>query len=427
MTRMYATVVAIGMSLVTTAMAQEVSPGEDLTLAQAITLALSREPSLRAANAELEMRRGMSVQAGLRANPTTSIERRQEPGGTDSATDVGLEWPLELSRRGPRVAAAAADVSVAEYEEAEARRQLIGDVATAYGEAAAAARELAITDEVLAAISKQLELLRARAAQGSSPTLDRDVVDVDFRRMQAERSVQSGRADRALIRLKRLLGMPPAAPLRISQSLEELVTAGAAVPDTGSDPLATRPDIRAAEERVRAAEERIVTARSEGGPDVTIFGSYMRMDTGFPQRGFGAEGRLERVGAIFNYVSAGAMITVPLWNRQQGAVAAATAARSAALARAESARLTAASQVAEARVRFDQARRAVSLYQDGVRPLARRNFDTVSETYALGRATVFDVLAEQRRYLETERGYTEALSEAFASRVGLDRATGDRR
>ena len=54
-------------------------------------------------------------------------------------------------------------------------------------------------------------------------------------------------------------------------------------------------------------------------------------------------------------------------------------------------------------------------------------FDTVSETYALGRATVFDVLAEQRRYLETERGYTEALSEAFASRVGLERATGGRR
>jgi cobalt-zinc-cadmium efflux system outer membrane protein len=191
--------------------------------------------------------------------------------------------------------------------------------------------------------------------------------------------------------------------------------------------LAARPDVRAAEERVRAAEERIETARSEGSLDVTIFGSYMRMDSGFPQLAFGAGGGLERVRAQFNYVSAGAMITVPLWNRQQGTVAAASAARAAAVARADAARLTAASEVAEAQVRFDQARKAVSLYQDGVRPLARHNFDTVSETYALGRATVFDVLAEQRRYLETERGYTEALSEAFASRVDLDRATGDRR
>jgi cobalt-zinc-cadmium efflux system outer membrane protein len=318
-------------------------------------------------------------------------------------------------------------VSVSEYEEAEARRQLIGDVATAYGEAAVAARELAITDEVLAAISKQLELLRARAAQGAAPTLDRDVVDVEFRKMQAERSVKSGRADRTVIRLKRVLGMSPEVPLRIAQSLEELVATGATLPDSARDPLATRPDVRAAEARVQAAEKRIETARSEGSLDVTIFGSYMRTDSGFPQLAFGTGGSLERVRAQFNYVSAGAMVTVPIWNRQQGAVAAAAAAHAAAVARADSARLTAASEVADAQVRFDQARRAVSLYQDGVRPLARHTFDTVSETYALGRATVFDVLAEQRRYLETERGYTDALSEAFASRVGLERSTGGRR
>jgi cobalt-zinc-cadmium efflux system outer membrane protein len=369
----------------------------------------------------------MSVQAGLRSNPITSIERRQEPGGTDSATEIGIEWPLGLSRRGPLIAAAAAEVSVSEYEEADVRRQLVADVSTAYGEAAAAARELSITDEVLATISKQLELLRARAQQGSVPTLDRDVVDVDVRRIQAERAVRSGRAERALIRLKRLLGMAPEATLRITQSLEQLVTAGVTVGDMTANQPAARPDVRAAEERVRAADERVGTARSEGKPDVTIFGSYMRMDTGFPQQGFGVDGGLERVRAQFNYVTAGAMVSLPLWNRQQGAVAAASAARAAAVARAESARLTAAAELADARVRFAQARRAVSLYQDGVRPLARRNFETVSETYSLGRATVFDVLSEQRRYLETERGYTEALSEAFASWVGLQRATGDQR
>ncbi len=163
----------------------------------------------------------------------------------------------------------------------------------------------------------------------------------------------------------------------------------------------------------------------EGGPDVTIFGSYMRMDAGFPQQAFGPAGGLERVRGQFNYVTAGAMVTVPLWNRQQGALVAAMAARTAAEARAESAKLTAAFEIAEARVRFEQARRAVAVYQDGVLPLARRNLETVRETYELGRATVLDVLTEQRRFLETERGYTETLREAYASRVELDRASGD--
>ena len=412
--------VALCVCVAAPAGAQDVAPGEGVSLTQAIALALEREPATRAARADVEIARGVSVQAGLRANLTLSFEHRQEPGGTDTATDIGIEWPLELYRRGPRVAVANANVSVAQQEEADVRRQLAAGVAFAYGEVAAASRELSIRDDVLAAAVKQLELLRARSAQGAAPTLDRDVVDVELRRIQAERVVQAGRVDRALVRLKRLLGMAPETALRITQSLEELLNA--LTPEAASSP--TRPDVQASEARVLAEEQRLVAAQSEGRPDVTMFGSYMRMDAGFPQRGFSSVGSLERIRSRFNYLTIGAMVTLPLWNRQQGSVAAAAAARDAAEARAEASRLNAASEVAEARVWFEQAQRAVSLYEDGIRPLARRNLETVRETYQLGRATVFDVLAEQRRYLETERAYTEALSDAYTSRVSLGRARG---
>ena len=412
--------VALSVCVAAAAGAQDLGPGEGVSLSQAIALALVREPATRAARADVEIARGMRGQAGLRANPTLSFERRQEPAGTDNATDIGIEWPLELFRRGPRVAGADANVSVAQHEEADARRQLAAAVAVAYGEVAVASRELSITDDVLAAATKQLELLRARSAEGAAPTLDRDVVDVEVRRIQAERVVRSGRIERALVRLKRLLGMAPETPLRITQSLEDLLAAIA--PEGASSP--TRPDVQASEARVLAEEQRLVAARSEGRPDVTMFGSYMRMDAGFPQRGFSPGGDLERIRSQFNYYTVGAMVTVPLFNRQQGSVAAATAARDAAEARAEASRLNAASELAEAQVWREQAQRALSLYENGIRPLARRNLDTVRETYQLGRATVFDVLAEQRRYLETERAYTEALSDAYASHVSLGRARG---
>lgn len=413
-------VAVLSMCVAGVAGAQDLGPGEGMSLTQAIALALVREPATRAARADVEIARGMSVQAGLRANPTLSFERRQEPAGTDNAIDIGIEWSLELFRRGPRIAVANANVRVAQHEEADARRQLAATVAVAYGEVAAASRQLSIMDDVLAAATKQLELLRARSAEGAAPTLDRDVVDVEVRRIQAERIAQAGRVDRALVRLKRLLGMPPETPLRITQSLEELLTT---LTSESASP-ATRPDVQASEARVLAEEQRLLAARSDGRADVTMFGSYMRMDAGFPQRGFSAGGSLERIRGQFNYFTAGAMVTVPLWNRQQGSLSAAAAARDAAEARAEASRLNAASEVAEARAWHEQAQRAVSLYEDGIRPLARRNLDTVRETYQLGRATVFDVLAEQRRYLDTERGYTEALSDAYTSRVSLRRATG---
>ena len=51
--------------------------------------------------------------------------------------------------------------------------------------------------------------------------------------------------------------------------------------------------------------------------------------------------------------------------------------------------------------------------------------DVVTQTYELGRATVFDVLNEQRRYLDLERAYTAALREAYEARTALRRALGD--
>lgn len=422
MTRALAVLLALSACLPAAARAQGVDPVQGMSLSQAITTALVREPSARAARADVDIARGARLQAGARPNPTVSVERRQEAPGPDSATEAAIEWPLDLFRRAARIAVADADVAVAEHEEAEARRQLAADVAAAYGDVAAAMRELAITDDVLTAATNQLELLRARAAQGSTPTLDRDMVDVDVRRIQVERIAHAALVDVALLRLKRLLGISPEAPLRVTQTLEDLLTPGDGATDTQPT---SRSDVQASEARLLAADARVAEARRDARPEVTVYGSYMRMDTRFPQRGFSLAGELEPVRGQFTYLSGGVMVTLPLWNRRHGNIASATAARQAAEARVEAARLSAATEVSEARARYEQARRTVTLYRDGIRPLARGNLDTVRETYQLGRATVSDVLAEQRRYLETERAYIVALTEAYAAQVSLGRATGE--
>ena len=61
----------------------------------------------------------------------------------------------------------------------------------------------------------------------------------------------------------------------------------------------------------------------------------------------------------------------------------------------------------------------------GAVELARRNLDVVRQTYELGRGRLSDVLAEQRRYLEIEEEYTEALREAFEARAALEFAQGE--
>ena len=119
------------------------------------------------------------------------------------------------------------------------------------------------------------------------------------------------------------------------------------------------------------------------------------------------------------------MVSLPVRNRTQGTIAAATAKRAGAAAAHEAARLTADAELAAARARDERAREAVTTYSSGAQTLARQNLTVVSQSYELGRVTVFDVLTEQRRYLDVERAYTETLKAAYEARTALDRALGE--
>ena len=399
-----------------------------ITLEAAIARALDREPSLRAVRADVVVARGLRQQAALRPNPTLSFERREEPAGTDNQSTVSVQWPLDLFRRRGRVLAADRELEATQFAAIDRERVLAAEVRMQYGATVAAVRDLAVAADLANAVRRQFELLRARVQEGATRPLERDLLDVELRRLETGRLLAAGRADATLVELKRLLGISPEEPLPLRDSLERLVVAPqltVASPGTVPTVPARRADLLEAETRVKLAEARVEQARGDGGFDVSLFGAYMRMDAGFPQQGFGAGGQLQRVRGVFSYVSGGAMVTVPLLNRNQGQVSAAQAERSSAEARREALTLTARAEVAAAEARDVHAQRAVALYAGSARGLARQNLDVVAKTFELGGATVFDMLAEQRRYLEVEQAYTNALREAWEARAALKRARGD--
>jgi cobalt-zinc-cadmium efflux system outer membrane protein len=81
-------------------------------------------------------------------------------------------------------------------------------------------------------------------------------------------------------------------------------------------------------------------------------------------------------------------------------------------------------EVAQNLVRFNGAETRVSVYRSGVRDQAAHNLDVVRQTYSYGRTTLLDVIAEQRRYIDIETGYTDILLDAYAARIGLEQAVG---
>jgi outer membrane protein TolC len=349
-----------------------------------------------------------------------------EPGGTDSQSRIDLQWPLYLFRKTGRAAVAEQSLQATRQSVSDRERLLAADVRMKYGEVVAAVRDLSISDDLVAATTRQSQLLRARVDQGAVPPLEANIVEVELRRLEAERLLQAGQVDRVVIELRRLLGMGADASLQLRESLEQLVARDVDVPlKPDAVGAAMRPDVQEAEARIRVADAQIDRAQREGRFDLSIVGSYMRVDAGFPQYGLTAQGDLTRVRDLFHYVSVGAALTLPVGGRNQGEVARAQAERAGATARLRAAQLTAESEIAAAAARDDRARQAIAIYRGSASDLARQNLDVVTQTYELGRGTVFDVLSEQRRYLDFERGYSNALREAYEARTALKRARGD--
>ena len=127
---------------------------------------------------------------------------------------------------------------------------------------------------------------------------------------------------------------------------------------------------------------------------------------------------------VFHYFGAGVSITLPVRNRNQGNIAAAEADARGAERRLEFAELIVRQEVSAAFAQYEGARRSLDIYERGVRDVARRNLDVVRQTYGLGRTSLLDVVAEQRRYVDIENGYTDVLKQVYDAVVEIQRSVG---
>lgn len=394
-------------------------PPMRMTLDELVAKALSDAPDLQATRLAIDRARGDAQQAALRANPMVTTERRDEIGGSDNMTSIGVAWPLELFRRGARVSLAAAGVAVATDDVAEAERQLAGEVRRRAGALAIAERRLSVTDEIAGSLRATYESLAHRADEGAAAPLLRDQAFVEWQRFEAQRPARRADLRAASVSLCALVGLPVDTTVAIADDLPAWI--GRPLPAPALD---ARPDVRAAAARIDAAAASISLAQREGRFDLGVSGAYSRMNEGFPQLGLTADGARIPIQGVFHNVSLGLSVTVPISNRNQGAVAGAQADRRAAERRRDAAMLQASAEIAAARAHDEEARAIVSIYASGLRATAKKNLDVVRESFTLGRLTSSDVFAEQRRYLDVEMGYIDALDAAVAARANLMQALG---
>lgn len=400
------------------------APLAALTVDELVARGLAENPVLRAARAEIDAARGRLTQAGLRPNPMLDLSGTQNASGPDNMQMIGLTWPLDLGgRKDARLSVAGRELAVKQAEVADRERRLAAEIRTKAGEVLAAARNLKVTDDLIAANQTLHELVSKRAAEGAAPALDEQLLLVEVTRLEAQRAGQAGRLESLTLQLAPLVGRSAAVPLEVAGRIET-VPALPAPADAATRALAERPDLRMARLEERLASARVDKERAEGRYDASLFAQYQRQDTGFDLMGTDSVGRSRPIQDVFHMVTFGVSITLPVRNRNQGNVAAARAELTGAEQRREATDLQVRQEVASAYARLEAAARAADIYTGKVLGTARRNLDVVRQTYELGRASLLDVIGEQRRLLDLEMGYTDVLKERWDAAVDVQRAIG---
>jgi cobalt-zinc-cadmium efflux system outer membrane protein len=295
------------------------------------------------------------------------------------------------------------------------------------GRLLAAQRTLDVVNESLMAARRFRDLLDRRVTEGGTTKLDANVAAVEAMRLEAEAALAAGDAAAALVELKATVGLAPDAPLTLADSLEGLAAVPMVPRLTPTAALEARPDLREAIARIDFADRRAEAARQEARSDMTLAAGYTRSVLGFDQLGLdaGSGHAPTPIRGIFHTVTVGARVNLPVRNRNEGTLAALAAERKGAEALFAARQRTARAEIDAALARERDTRRAVELYATNIRSLARQNVDVMLEAYDLGRFPLADVLAEQRRYLDVEAGYTAVLVRAYDARTAVARAFGE--
>lgn len=418
-TRSFVFIVCLGL-VPAVVRAQEPPIPRALSLDDALRLAEQRNPRVAAAASGVAAAEGTHLDASLRPNPAMTYQTEGYPlfaSPRPSFLDhqgltLRLDQEIETAgRRRLRTQAAEAGVAAAHALLLDEQRRLEFEVRRAYFQVVLAKANLDVANTTLADIDRTLSVNQARLARGA-------IAGVELRRLRSERlrfadDVFSAQLDSQNAK-SALLALLNAPDLSLDIDVTEpLAPAGGTTPAAPrADALAqandVRPDLAAARQNLRQADTETRLQRALRTPNVTVGGGYYRE--------YGT-----------NAVVFGVTMPLPIFNRNQGALARAEAERH----RAE--------QLADAMstaVRLDvqQALNAVSISAERVQYIQRESLDnarqardTVQASYRLGAANLIDFLDAQRALRDTERTYNQALYDYRVSLFQLAAATGTAR
>ena len=417
---------SIEVASVSAVMNRYYDPLQGESSADLIRRALVSNRELAAARIEINRARARLRQAGLRPNPTLEFEQttgRLTGSAGERETTVGVALPLEIGgKRQRRIELAQVELDAAEAEVADHERRLTSEVYGAYAEALTALRELSITEDLNDLDLQTTRFVQARVNEGETAPLELNLLRVEVDRLRSRRALVEGRLQVALLKLKTLVGIEASEPLRLREEIRtpQLPAPPGSLEAAVDIALRSRPDLRVASLTEEAAQAGLRLARAQSAPDLTASARYTMNRSTLDSTPVGPIGDRDRL------LTFGVSIGIPVFNTNQGAKQEAALAIDQAQKRREFLEQLVRSEVTAAYARYDASNKALSTFEQGVIGRSTENIQAIRAAYQLGEFRITDLLAEQRRLLDAQREFTEALAERYRALADLQTAIGSR-
>ncbi|HYW41743.1 MAG TPA: TolC family protein [Bryobacteraceae bacterium] len=374
-------------------------------------MALANNPTLAQARANLRVAGGLARQAGLYPNPTAGYYGDEIRGGYNNGGKQGgfvnqtivLGGKLGAARR------------VAELEVNEVRTsgeiqrlRILNDVRVSFYHVLAAQRLVGVRQTLarLAADAARTSYQLGNVGQADRP----DILQAEVEQQQADVSVRIARQNlQASWRmLAAVVGKPDLAVARLEGDLEP-------VPDLDYEEwvataLRESPEVKLARQAVERAEAALVQARRAPIPDLQVTGILAQNYEPLLHPAPNSTG-----------LQGGAQIGVelPVFNRNQGGIAAAKAQIESARRELDRVRLQLQRDLAGMFQNYDSARATVQQYSKEMLPRAEQAYRLYQANYQAMAGAYPQVLISQRTLFQLEAEYVQALETAWQGALAI--------
>jgi outer membrane protein, heavy metal efflux system len=381
-----------------------------ITLAELEQMALKNNPTFAQAEAAMRAAEGRRVQAGLLPNPIVGyageeLSFRAFSNKSEHFFFIEQEIPL-----GGKLAKSRRIVESEQLQaaiEAEAQKlRILNTVRQLYFEALGAQQLVDIRSQLAKLTNEAVSVTEELMNLGQADQPDQLEIEVEAKKADLDLL----RAENTLASLWQVLaavaGNPTLSARRVAGDLDK------GLPEIDREATITfllreSPEIKIARAQIERARAALVRAKAERLPDMLVRGgigySTERLELGsapFPKR-TGPEARIE-LG-----------FRLPVFNRNQGNIAAAEAELSSAEREVQRVEFSLRARLAEAFTNYQNATRKVEAYRTAILPRAKKSFDLYMINFQQMAAAYPQALIAKRSYLQSQSEYVEALVELW--------------